>query len=119
VHLAQVLQSDLPAQVLNTSVGAGGIRFRPDNERWFKPEIKAERGGMLYCLTLLLASPQALGANTAEIHTDPYEIAGQNWQNKTPLGSKIIKGRSVSLGDRSWQVAILNASIPDPLYAHF
>ena len=80
--------------------------------------LRFNGAAMLGCLTLLFAPQVVFGADT-ENHIDPYERARQNWQNKTPLSSKIIKGRSVSLGDRSWQVAILNASIPDPLYAHF
>lgn len=74
---------------------------------------------LLGCLTLLLASQVVIGAGTAEIHVNPYERALQNWRNKAPLSTKIIKGRSATFGDRRWQVAILNASIPDPLYAHF
>ncbi|HJT51746.1 MAG TPA: serine protease [Nitrosospira sp.] len=74
---------------------------------------------MLYCLSLLLSSQVVFGADTAENHVDPYERALRYWQNKMPLSSKIIKRRSVIFGDRSWQVAILNSSIPDPLYAHF
>jgi secreted trypsin-like serine protease len=70
-------------------------------------------------LSFLLAPQAVSGADDAKNDADPYERALQNWQNKTPLSSKIIKGRSVALGDRRWQVAILNASIPDPLYAHF
>jgi secreted trypsin-like serine protease len=69
-------------------------------------------------LSLLLFPQLVFVADTAETHVDPYERALQYWESKTPL-SKIIKGRSVSVGDRSWQVAILNSSIPDPLYAHF
>jgi secreted trypsin-like serine protease len=60
-----------------------------------------------------------MGADNAETHIDLYERAHQNWQNKTPLNYKIIKGRSVALGYRPWQVAILNTSIPDPVYDHF
>jgi secreted trypsin-like serine protease len=74
---------------------------------------------MLGCLTLLLSPQVVIGADTAENYVDPYERALQNWRNKTPLSTKIIKGRSATFGDRPWQVAILNASIPDPLYAHF
>ena len=74
---------------------------------------------MLSCLTFLLVPQVVFGADTAENHVDPYERALWYWQNKTPLSSKIIKGRSANVGDHWWQVAILNASIPDPLYAHF
>ena len=74
---------------------------------------------MLFCLTLLLAPQSVVGADKAENHTDPYERALRNWQSKAPLNTKIMKGRSASFGDRPWQVGLLNASIPDPLYAHF
>lgn len=74
---------------------------------------------ILFCLTLLLAPQPVAGAGNAENHTDPYERALRNWQNKAPLSAKIIKGRSATFGDRPWQVGLLNASIPDPLYAHF
>lgn len=83
-----------------------------------RQRLRLNGEAMLRCVALLLASQVVVGADILEIHVDPYERALQNWQNKTP-SSKIIKGRSVALGDRSWQVAILNESIPDPLYAHF
>jgi len=81
--------------------------------------LRLNGAAILGFLTLLLSPQVVFGADTAENRVDPYERALQNWQNKTPLSSKIIKGRSVTVGDRSWQVAILNSSIPDPLYAHF
>ena len=74
---------------------------------------------MLFCLTLLLAPQVVVGADNAENHTDPYDRALRNWQSKAPLNTKILKGRSATFGDRQWQVGLLNASIPDPLYAHF
>ena len=74
---------------------------------------------MLFCLTLLL-SPQAVGgADNAQNHVDPYEKALQYWQSKATFDTTIIKGKSAIVGDLPWQVALLNASIPDPLYAHF
>ena len=77
-------------------------------------------GAAILGILSLLFSPQVVfGADTAENHVDPYERALQYWENKTPLSSDAIKGRRVSVGDRFWQVAILNSSIPDPLYAHF
>ena len=77
-------------------------------------------GAAIFGFLTLLLSPQVVrGSDTAENHIDPYERAVQYWQNKTPLSSKTIKGRSVTVGDRWWQVAILNSLIPDPLYAHF
>jgi secreted trypsin-like serine protease len=60
-----------------------------------------------------------MGADNAGNHIDPYERALGSWQSKTTLSTKSIKGRSATFGDRSWQVALLNASIPDPFYAHF
>ena len=74
---------------------------------------------MLFCLTLLLAPRVVVGADNAENHTDPYDRALRNWQSKAPLNTKIMKGRSAAFGDRPWQVGLLTASIPDPLYAHF
>ncbi|MEP6605517.1 MAG: serine protease [Nitrosospira sp.] len=74
---------------------------------------------MLGFLSLLLSPQVVFGAEIAENYIDPYERARQSWESKTPLSSTAIKGRRVSVGDRFWQVAILNSSIPDPLYAHF
>ncbi|MBA4143778.1 MAG: serine protease [Nitrosospira sp.] len=81
--------------------------------------LRLNGAAMLFCWTLLLAPQVVVGADNAQNPIDPYERAHRSWQSKTPLSTKIIKGRSVTFGDHSWQVALLNASIPDPLYAHF
>jgi secreted trypsin-like serine protease len=74
---------------------------------------------MLFCLTLLLAPRVVAAADNTQNHIDPYDRALRNWQSKAPLNTKIMKGRSAAFGDRPWQVGLLNASIPDPLYGHF
>ncbi|MEP6605442.1 MAG: trypsin-like serine protease, partial [Nitrosospira sp.] len=70
-------------------------------------------------MSLLFSPHLAFGADTTANYIDPYERALQNWENQTRFHSSAVKRKRVSVGDRYWQVAILNASIPDPLYAHF
>ena len=74
---------------------------------------------LLFCLTLLLSPQAVVGADNAQNHIDPYEKALQYWQSKATFDTTIIKGKSAIVGDHPWQVALLNASIPDSLYAHF
>ena len=81
--------------------------------------LRLNGAAMLFCLALLLSPPVVAEADNAGNHIDPYERALQYWQSKATFDTKIIKGKSAIARDHPWQVALLNASIPDPLYAHF
>jgi secreted trypsin-like serine protease len=75
----------------------------------------------LFVLSVLVLSliPGWSIAQSGQSPSDPYDRAVQHWKRKTLFGGKIINGSNASIAEHPWQVALVVASVPDNLYAHF